>query len=90
MGTYTPFSVAYLHTAGWWIFLGCMWMFAILGFISKLFFAHRIEGVSIWIYVALGWMTVMSAPGLTGLIAPEGLWWMFIGGLLSSSPIQKI
>ena len=37
--TYTPFSIAYLPSAPWWILLGAIWTMAIAGFVSKVFFA---------------------------------------------------
>ena len=36
--TYTPFSIAYLPSAPWWILLAAIWTMAIAGFVSKVFF----------------------------------------------------
>lgn len=79
--TYTPFSLAFLRTSYWWLFLAVMWTVAILGFLSKILLAHRIDAVSVWIYVILGWIPVMAGSSLIGLVPDAGLWWMLVGGL---------
>jgi hemolysin III len=79
--TYTPFSLAFLRTSPWWLFLAVMWTIAMFGFLSKILLAHRVDAVSIWIYVVLGWMPVVAASSLVGLVREAGLWWMLIGGL---------
>ena len=43
--------------------------------------AHRVETVAIWIYIALGWIPIVTAFSLVGLVPNAGLWWMLIGGL---------
>ena len=80
-GTYTPFSLAYLRTVPWWLFLGLMWSIAIIGFFSKVLLAHRVDGVAIWIYIALGWMPVFALFRLIGVVPAPGLLWMLIGGI---------
>ncbi len=81
VGTFTPFSLAFLRTVPWSIFLGVMWTIAILGCYSKVFLAHRIHGVSIWIYIALGWMPIAAARTLIECVPPVGLWLLLVGGL---------
>jgi hemolysin III len=81
--TYTPISLTYLRTGVWWLLLGAVWAVALYGFASKVFFAHRVEAVSVWPYVLLGWLPAISAPTLLIIVdgARAGLWWMLIGGL---------
>lgn len=81
VATYTPFSLAHLRTPAWWAFLSALWMLAWLGFASKVFFGHRVEAVSLWIYVALGWAPIIAAPALVGDIPNAALYWMLAGGL---------
>ncbi|MEX2316725.1 MAG: hemolysin III family protein [Pirellulales bacterium] len=78
--TYTPFSLAYLRSAGWWALLGAIWTVAVVGFVSKLFFAHRIEAVSIASYVLLGWMPIVAAPSLMQTLPLGAFVWMLLGG----------
>jgi hemolysin III len=58
-----------------------MWSVAVMGFLSKILFAHRVEAVSIWIYLILGWMPTISASSLTDSVTSAGLYGMLIGGL---------
>ena len=71
VATYTPLALAYLRTPVWLSYLALMWLIAIAGFVSKVIHAHRVHGVSIWFYVALGWMPIISMPTLLGLALPE-------------------
>jgi len=54
VGTYIPFALEYLRFGWWWLFLLLMWTAAVVGFLSKLLFSHRIDAVTIWSYVSLG------------------------------------
>ena len=78
-GTYTPFSLAYLHTAPWWILLGAIWAVALYGFVSKVLFAHRVESVSMWPCLVLGALPFMAIPTLLTMLPLGALWWMMLG-----------
>lgn len=84
VGSYTPFSVAHLHGAWWSCLLGIMWAVAIAGFVSKLFFAHRIQRVSIWLYLMLGWLPSMGGMLHTQSLPRECLLWIVVGGVTYS------
>jgi hemolysin III len=47
VATYTPFSMLFLRSGVWWLLLALVWAIAIGGFVSKVFFAHRVNSVSI-------------------------------------------
>jgi hemolysin III len=81
VATYTPFSMAFLRSRFWWIFLAVMWTIALSGCLSKFLLAHRVDAVSVWIYVLLGWMPIVAATSLVDPVTAFGLWWMLIGGL---------
>jgi hemolysin III len=78
-GTYTPFSLAYLHGAPWWILLGMVWTVAIYGFVSKALFARRVESVSMWPCLVLGAMPFVAIPTLLTMLPLAALWWMLLG-----------
>ena len=81
VGTYTPLAVA--HVTGWWqIVTVCMWLIALGGFISKVAMRHRIDKISLWIYLALGWLPVLVAPCLFDHINILGL---ILGGGIAYS-----
>jgi hemolysin III len=79
VGTYTPYSIAYLH--GWWwtAVLAVMWGVALVGFASKAFFAHRIEGGSVMPYLVLGWTMIIALPTIWHLV-PSAEFALIIGG----------
>ena len=79
--TYTPISVTYLRQPHWWAFLGIMWIGAIVGFISKVFFVHRINAVTVWSYLLLGWMPIVPAITAFGAVPLPALGWLLAGGI---------
>jgi hemolysin III len=78
-GTYTPFSLAYLHSGPWWVLLALVWIVALYGFLAKVAFAHRVESVSMWPCVILAAMPLTSVPTLLGMLSIGALWWMMLG-----------
>ena len=81
VATYTPFSLAYLHGGLWLMLLGAMWLVALVGFAAKVFFAHRVEAVSITSYVLLGWMPIIAVPALWHSAPTGAIVSMIAGGL---------
>ena len=78
-GTYTPFSLAYLHGTPWWILLAAVWAVALYGFVQKTLFAHRVENVNMWPCVLTGALPFLAIPTLVGMLPVEALWWMMLG-----------
>jgi len=78
-GTYTPFSLAYLHTTPWWILLGAVWAVALYGFVSKVLFSHRVENVSMWPCLVVGALPFAAIPTLLTMLPLACLWWMMLG-----------
>lgn len=81
VGTFTPISLTYFRSGWWWLLFGAMWTLALAGFISKLFFAHRVEGVAIGLYVALGWLPAMAVRPMLPLLPLGLMGWMLAGGV---------
>jgi hemolysin III len=78
-GTYTPFSLAYLHTTPWWILLAAVWAVALYGFVSKVLFTHRVENVSMWPCLVCGALPFLAIPTLLTMLPLGALWWMILG-----------
>lgn len=57
-GTYTPFIFTCLEGNFAWIFFGIIWSIVLIGLIFKIFFTGRYEGVSLALYIGMGWMVV--------------------------------
>lgn len=81
VGTYTPFSLVYLRTGGFWVLFGLMWALALGGCVCKVFFPDRLNGVAVWTYVCLGWMPAMAAKPLLDLVPGGALLGVLIGGI---------
>ncbi len=80
-GTYTPFLLVAMRTStGWWLF-GTIWALATAGIIKKLWFRHRFPKVALASYLVMGWLVVVALPQLAGAVGPDGMAWLFAGGI---------
>lgn len=80
VATYTPFGLAYWRTGGGWMLLGGLWTAAFLGFFAKVVLAHRVHNISMWTYIALGWLPLIAVPALRHTVPVDSAWWMLGGG----------
>lgn len=80
-GTFTPLSLTYLRGGAWWLLFAAVWGIALIGFFSKAIFAHQVDAVSTVLHVALGWLPVVAAKPMIGLVPGPLLWWMLYGGI---------
>jgi len=80
VATYTPFGLEYLRTGGGWMLLGGLWTAAFLGFFSKVVLAHRVHNMSMWTYIALGWLPLIAVPALRHTVPVDSTLWMLGGG----------
>lgn len=55
LGTYTPLATVFVQQTASWTIFGIAWAFAIYGGISKIWLNHRVENVSVTLYLMLGW-----------------------------------
>ncbi len=79
-GSYTPWALEYLREGWPLLVLILMWGVALGGFVSKLFFAHRVDGVVTWIYLGLGWLPILAIGPILDNVPHAGLWWVAAGG----------
>ncbi|HEY1602210.1 MAG TPA: hemolysin III family protein [Pirellulales bacterium] len=79
-GTFTPLALEYLRGGYWWLLMTAMWTIAFFGFFSKVVWAHRVEAVSTYAYVCMGWLPVVAAKPMIELIPSGCLWLMLAGG----------
>ena len=79
VATYTPYSLAYLHGPKWFALMCVMWSVALVGFVAKVFFAHRVDSVSVMAPLILGWIPIVAVPTLMRT-APSGAFEMIISG----------
>jgi hemolysin III len=79
-GTYTPFTLITLAGPWGWSLFGIVWMIALAGVWMVI---KRIEkrGVTIVLYVGLGWIGVVAIGPLVQNLPSGGLWLLFGGGV---------
>lgn len=80
-GTYTPFTLGALRGPVGWSLFGAIWTLAALGIAAKCVFRFRFPRLSTWLYLAMGWLIVIAFRPLVTHVAPQGLAWLFAGGL---------
>ena len=79
-GTYTPIALVSLRGAIGWVIFGIVWSVAILGIVIKIFFQGRFKKISVFTYVAMGWIVVMVLGPTIDAISWNGFWLLFAGG----------
>lgn len=80
-GTYTPIAVAYLEGA-WHLITVLMWALAVGGFISKVALRHRVDAITLGLYLTMGWLPILGLPHLLA-VAPSGLLLLMLAGGIS-------
>ena len=80
-GTFTPFAIVFLNHQMGWILLAIMWVTALIGFCSKMFWAHRVESTAVLPYLAMGWLPVTATRPVLESLPTDGIFWCVAGGL---------
>lgn len=81
-GTYTPFLLVGVKGMLGWTLLIVVWGLALLGVGFKALFIHRFQKISVLTYVLMGWLSVIVLKELSANIAPGGLIWLAVGGVI--------
>ena len=82
-GSYAPLAAAWLRGDHWWVLHAAIFGVALLGFVSKAAFAHRVEvgTVSAALYLLLGWSPLFAARPIVAAM-PEALSFsLLLGGI---------
>ncbi|WP_431158073.1 PAQR family membrane homeostasis protein TrhA [Winogradskyella poriferorum] len=80
-GSYTPVLLILLTDSLGWTLFWIVWGIALFGVILKLFFTGKFEAFSTSLYLVMGWLIVFDFANLSDAIGPNGLFWLFAGGL---------
>lgn len=81
-GTYSPISLITLEkTTGWTLFL-VIWSIAALGLVMKLFLTGKLDKLSLFIYLIMGWLAVVEYEQLINLLSVKALFYLALGGIL--------
>jgi hemolysin III len=83
-GSYTPFTLVRMG-GGWGHGIAIfVWLVAVTGIALKLLYPHRIERLSILLYLALGWAILVAIGPLFDAVPLPAIVMLGIGGLLYS------
>ncbi len=80
-GTYTPYMLVSLRHVDGPIMLAVVWGMAVLGILLDVLVVRRLEALQLTIYLAMGWVCLLTFSDMKLLIPAAGLIWLTIGGL---------
>ena len=80
-GTYTPVLLILLTDSLGWTLFWTVWGIAAFGVVLKLFFTGRFEVFSTLLYLVMGWLIIFDFSSVSQALGPEGILWLFAGGL---------
>ncbi len=80
-GTYTPFLMLTLQTTMAKILLIALWVIAIVGVVFKIFFVHRFKRLSLFSYLAMGWLALLVIADLYHALPAAAFTLLVAGGL---------
>ncbi|MCI2228568.1 hemolysin III family protein [Polaribacter sp. MSW13] len=80
-GSYTPFCLVGLDSKlGWYMFL-CVWIFALVGIVLKLFFTGKFDKISTAMYLLMGWQVMFFIKPLIKKLSEDELNLLIAGGV---------
>lgn len=80
-GTYTPVVLVSLGGAWGWSLFGVIWGLALLGLIFKVFATGKMELVSVFAYIGMGWLALIAIKKIYLSLTLPGFAWLLIGGV---------
>ncbi len=80
-GTYTPVLLVLLSDSLGWLLFWVVWGIAAFGVVLKLFFTGKYEVFSTLLYLGMGWLIIFDFSNLSEAMGPNGILWLFAGGL---------
>ena len=86
-GTYTPFMLVNLRGTWGWALFGTVWTLAIAGILFQTALLRSWKGISVAIYIAMGWAVVVAIKPMLQSVAPGGLILLLAGGIAYTSGV---
>jgi len=82
-GTHTPFLLFLADGGGGGTFyLYLLWGMVALGVLYKMFFFGRFKLLSVFYYLAMGWVAIFTIPSILQMMGDTVLFWIIAGGAL--------
>jgi hemolysin III len=86
-GTYTPFTLISLRGPWGFTLFGLVWGLAILGITLKVVAMGRFRGLSLALYLGMGWVVVVALGPLIDAIGKGGMTLLTLGGIAYTSGV---
>jgi hemolysin III len=78
-GSLSPFALVFLRTPAWMTFYALSVLLAGAGFVSKVLFTHRVDKISLWFYLILGWGQAIAMLPLLEILPRDAVIWLLAG-----------
>jgi len=79
-GSYTPVTLTILNDTSGPYLLVAVWSIALLGLIYKLYFIGRFQNLSLFLYLAMGWLVVFDIKNVYTLFPSTAFFYLVLGG----------
>ena len=79
-GSYTPVTLTVLRESSGFYLLGGVWTIAIIGTAYKLFFINRFKNLSLFLYLAMGWLVLFDLQNVIDLFSDKAFHYLALGG----------
>lgn len=86
-GTYTPFMLVNLRGTWGWTLFAIVWALALLGVLFQVSLLRRWQGISLSLYIGMGWVVVVAFKPMLDAVATGGLVLLLLGGLAYTSGV---
>lgn len=86
-GTYTPITLCALQGGWGWSIFGVTWGLAALGIVTTATYFERARYLSLALYIAMGWLVVITGPRLFSAMNWQALLLLFLGGVLYTAGV---
>ncbi len=80
-GSYTPFTLVTLRGPVGWTLLGIVWVLAVTGIVTEVFWVDRPRWLSALVFIGMGWIGILAVKPLAAALPQGGLWLLVAGGL---------
>ncbi|HEY3172494.1 MAG TPA: hemolysin III family protein, partial [Thermoanaerobaculia bacterium] len=86
-GTYTPFALVSLRGPRGYSLFGVVWALAAVGILQEFLLPRRIRGLSVSLYLLMGWLALAVLVPLRQAIGSAGMTWLVAGGILYTTGV---
>ena len=86
-GTYTPFALNVIKGNWGWTLFSIEWLLAFIGISMLIYTGLKYKGLSLIIYLFMGWLVLIAIKPLFVSLPYWGILWVFAGGVAYTSGI---